>query len=303
MSKEAIKKDLGYDGEYNLVDTHRLVPKSKGGVYDITNVKLLTPVEHMKEHGNYRDRDLLLEDLKSIVDDRKQVMKLKQKVDNQLGAYERKTDVLNDITKNWLEEQSKHFDTELVARNKLLTNKVKQLAKVDKLTASALGVKGVGPVTIAYCLVYVDIEKARHASSLWAYAGLDKASHDRYSKGVAGGGNKTLRTALYTLADSQIKTRGPYREVYNNVKNRLSHSEKVTMTRNTQGKLVESKWKDTKPGHRDGAAKRQIMKHFLADYWMVARTIAGLPTDPLYAEAVLGGNHRTIMPEERGWIY
>ncbi len=103
--------------------------------------------------------------------------------------------------------------------------------------------------------------------------------------------------------DSQMKTKGAYREVYDRVKSRLEISEKVTKSRNTQGQLIDCKWKDTKPCHRHGAALRAVMKHFLADYWMVGRTLTGLDTSPLYAEAVLGKGHRTIMPEERGWIY
>jgi hypothetical protein len=108
---------------------------------------------------------------------------------------------------------------------------------------------------------------------------------------------------LYTMADSQVKCRGPYREIYDRVKDRLSISEKVVRSRNTQGKEVEVAWKDAKPSHRHGAALRAVMKHFLADYWMVGRTLAGLDTSPLYPEAMLGGNHRTIMPYERGWDY
>jgi hypothetical protein len=186
----------------------------------------------------------------------------------------------------------------------------------NPLAKACLTVKGIGPVTVAYCLVYIELdgifpeghvrvgqEKARHASCLWKYAGLHCASHERYEKGKTSGGNKTLRTVLYTMADSQMKTKGSYREVYDNMKSRLEKSERKTMSRNTQGKLVEVAWKDTKPSHRHGAALRAVMKHFLADYWFVGRTLLGLETSPLYPEAVLGGNHRTIMPEERGWVY
>lgn len=303
MAKEKIKKELGYKGDYSLIDTHRLKPKHKGGNYIEGNVVLSNPVDHMKEHGSYRERDIQLEKIKGIVDDRSQVMKLNMKIQNQLLAYKRRTDHLNEITKMWLEEQLINYKKILTERDKLLVKEIKEYAKLDPLTKSALGVKGVGPVTIAVCLSYIDLEKARHASSLWAYAGLDKASHERYTKNVSGGGNKTLRTALYIMADSQVKTRGAYRVVYDNTKLRLENSDKTTKTRNTQGKLVELPWKETKPSHRHGAALRKVMKNFLADYWFVGRTLLGLPTDPLYAESVLGGNHRTIMPEERGWVY
>jgi len=75
-------------------------------------------------------------------------------------------------------------------------------------------------------------------------------------------------------------------------------------SRNTQGKLIECAWKDTKACHRQGAALRAIMKHILADYWYVGRTLMGLPTNPTYAEAILGkAGHKTIDPKTRGWKF
>ena len=303
MPKVALKKAKGIEKNYSAVDVHRIIPKASGGTYEEMNYEITTPVDHMKEHGNYRERSEELDEIKSLMDDRQQVMKLTMKVQNQLLAYERNTDNLNEVTRKFLEEHLESDTTELKNRDNLLKKTIKKYSKTDELIASALGVKGIGPITVAFCLAYIDIKKARHASSLWAYAGLDKPAHERYTKGTASGGNKTLRTALYTMADSQVKTRGAYREVYDNVKHRLENSDRITTSRNTQGKQVECAWKDTKPCHRHGAALRAVMKHFLADYWYVARTMAELPTDALYPEAILGGNHRTIMPEERGWIY
>lgn len=304
MPKEKIKKELGREKDFPLIDTHRLEPKYKGGEYIEGNIVLSDPVEHMKEHSSFRERENDLEVIKSLMDDRRQVMKLVIKIQNQLLAYERQTDTINEITENWLKEQLESVKEELKTREKHITKVINEYAKIDKLTAATLSVKGCGPITVANMLTYIDLEKARHASSLWSYTGLDKPSHERYEKNVAGGGNKTLRTALYVFAGVQIKSPGAaYREVYDQTKTRLENSDKITKSRNTQGKLIECAWKDTKPSHRHGAAIRAIIKHFLADYWMVGRTIKGLPTDPLYAEAILKGNHRTIQPAERGWNY
>ena len=304
MAKEKIKKELGREKDFPLIDTHRLSPKHEGGEYIEGNVVLSDPVEHMKEHGNFRERENDLEIIKSLMDDRRQVMKLTMKIQNQLLAYERQTDTMNEITESWLKDQLKSVKEELKNREKHIAKVIKEYAKTDKLTAATLSVKGCGPITVANMLTYIDLEKARHASSLWSYTGLDKPSHERYEKNVAGGGNKTLRTALYVFAGVQIKSPGAaYREVYDRTKTRLENSDKITESRNTQGKLIDCAWKDTKPSHRHGAAIRAIIKHFLADYWMVGRTIKGLPTDPLYAEAILKGNHRTIQPKERGWEY
>ena len=294
-----------------LFDTDRKKQKALNGIYTYENTRALDPVTHMERHGNLRIREERLENLKAVIDDREQMMKLRNKISNQLMAYQRKTDRLNEITIRVLMEQLESVDNILKARSRLLTKTVKDLASVDPLAKAALGVIGVGEVTIGYCMAYIDLNKARHASSLWKYAGLDKPSHKRYEvdkeeeKIKGRGGNKSLRTSLFTMASSQEKNmKGAYRPVYDQVKTRLSISDKIVSSRNTQGKLVEVAWKDAKPYHRQGAALRAIMKHFLADYWFVGRTVLGLPTSPLYAEAILGKEgHKTIDPKSRGWIY
>lgn len=291
---------VGLENHQN-VDLARIVPKSKGGKISSDNVKVITPIQNLKDHGNYRERTPELENLKCLIDDREQIRKMYQKFANQLLAVQRKTDVMHSDTVEFLEEMIEKVNAKLKEKDKQLKKTVTELAKVNALVKSALGVKGIGPITVAYCMVYIDFEKARHASCLWAYAGLDKPSYDRYTKGKASGGNKNLRTALFTMADSMMKTKGAYRPVYDNYKFRLENSEKITKSRNTQGQLIECAWKDTKPGHRHSAALRIIMKHFLADFWRVGRQYYGLPVEALYPEAILGGNHRTIMPEERGW--
>lgn len=316
MSKEELKTKISkrqknrcalsdnlLPSELSLADSHRKNPKMNGGIYTEENTVVSDPIAHMIEHGNLRLRTKQMDDLKILIDDREQIMKLRNKVANQLLAFKRGTDIFSKDTLEFLNIQLKDIENKLAEISHLVEKQVKQLAQVDPLIKSALGVKSIGPITIAYCSVYIDLEKARHASCLWSYTGLHKPSHERYEKNIAGGGNKRLRTILYTMADSQIKGRGPYREVYDRTKERLAKSEKIVKSRNTQGKLIECMWKDAKPGHRHGAALRKIMKHFLADYWMVGRTLMGLPVSPLYPEAILGGNHRTIMPEERGWEY
>lgn len=300
ISGKSLPKDT------KLFDTDRITPKAAGGTYTEENTRVVNPVVHMIRHGSWRERSPEFQKLKETIDDREQVRKACYKINNQLLAYKRRVDTLHETTLNWLETQQKIMIKELSIRDSNLKKSVIALAKIDPLAAIALKVKGVGPVTVAYCLAYIDLEKARHASSLWSYVGLDMASHERYKKKTASGGNKTLRCVLYTMADSQMKGRkkdNAYGYLYDQIKTRLENSNNTVKSRNTQGELIECAWKDTKPGHRHGAALRIIMKHFLADYWYVGRTLMGLEVGPLYPEAVLGGSHKTIMPEERGWAY
>lgn len=310
MSKRALKKALGAVGNPSLVDTDRIVQKAEGGTYEKGNVRLLRPRAHMKRHGTLRERPAVLAEIKSVIDDRAQTMKLVLKINNQLLAYQRRVDDRHPTTEKFLTEQLEGIQTRLDAIDLDLRRLMKEYEKVDALTAAVLSVKFIGPVTAAMLAAYVDLAKADTASSLWRYVGLDKPAHRRYElepgqdpkKGR--GGNQTLRTALYVMATvmwkGNKKSISAYRLVGDAVKARLAASERLVQSRNTQGKLVEVAWKDTKPGHRHGAAMRAMIKHFLADYWRVGREIAGLPARPLYVEEKLG--HTSIVqPRERGW--
>jgi len=288
--------------DLSLVDTDRILEKFRGGTYtDIENVRIVDPRAHMERHGILRDRDEWLEEMKSIMDDRSQTMKLVMKINNQMLAYARQVDHQRESTAEFLQSTMDTCKKRLGKVDREVEKHLKQ--SPDPLAHAALGVVGVGPVTVAGLIAYVDLEKARSASSLWSYVGLHKASRDRYTKGEAGGGNKTLRTMLWNMANSMVKNRDcPYREVYDRTKVRLAASEKTVITRNTQGKEVEAAWKGTKPSHRHGAALRAVMKHFLAYYWFVGRSLAGLDTRPLYVQEQLG-HTGIVQPEERGWKF
>lgn len=342
----------------SLFDTHRDIPKAQGGTYTDKNTNLADPVAHMKAHGNYRERTQEMTNLKALFDDRSQTLKLVNKINNQLKAYKRNTDHPRQETLDFLNRQLKEMKAELAGHDRKVARFVRGMS--DPLVQVALKVPGVGPITVGYCQVYIELagvfpayypgtktphpragqEKAPHVSSLWSYVGLDKSNFDRYQKGVASGGNETLRTMLYTLADSQVRTEGPYAYLYYQtyvpehfrwsedyirtlpkkqqerlLKRREKRpdlvgaygkrdlDENLARSRDTKGNEIVVPWCQTMPSHRRGDALRKIIKHFLADYWFVGRTLYGLPTNPAYPEAQLGGGHRTVMPRERGWIY
>lgn len=313
-----------------LVDTDRILPKAEGGTYTDENTRVVLPTAHMYRHGNLRERELALDLLKSIFDDRVQTMKLHLKVNNQMLAYARRTDKAHPETQAWLQEMGAQCEARLDLIDKHLGRAIKTYP--DPLAQAALQVPGLGPITVAALAVYVDFQKqvccfchrraddeecehrndvgyqlvsaTANASSLWKYAGLDKPSHERYAKGVKGGGNKTLRTVLWNAVNSMVKMgeRCAYREVYDRTKAKLEKCEHLVQSRNTQGRLVEVMWKDAKPSHRHGAALRAMMKHLLADYWMVGRQVYGLPARALYVQEHLGHTH-IVSPRERGWNY
>jgi hypothetical protein len=158
------------------------------------------------------------------------------------------------------------------------------------------GVKGVGPAMGGVIISEFDIAKARYASSLWRYAGLDvaqdgrgrsrRAEHLVTVKYTNKEGkederqsitfNPFLKTKLFVLAGSFLKQRGPYAAIYNDYKHRLEshpvHSEK-------------------RPGHRHNMAMRYMLKMFLADLYVAWRKLEGLEVAPSYQEAKLGHAH------------
>lgn len=286
--------------ETRLFDTDRIEPKAKGGIYTDENTRVVTPLAHMKRHYIYRERTPELTELKILIDGREHIRKLLNSLNNRLLASKRRTDEMDAITEKWIKEQVKITQSQLNKQDRRIEKFIKGID--TPIVKSMMGIKGLGVITMAYLLTYIDIKKAEHASAMWSYVGFDKPSYERYTKGESGGGNKTLRTVLYTWADSGIKTKSIYREVYDREKLKLENSMKVTKSRNTQGKLIECMWKDTKPCHRHGAGMRKMIKHFLADLWFVWRTTEGLPTTPLYVESVLG-HTGIIRPEERGWKF
>jgi len=308
VTKEALKTTLlrneqGQEAELDLslMDIHRMVQKNEGGIYELSNCQVLTPEEHQRLHNNYADRSEEFEELKSFMDARRQAMKAENGANNRMLAYKRNVDRLDENTLQFCAQQAEDAKKHRDAIDKKVTKAVNAFAENSEFVSQAIDIPSVGPVTAAYCLVYIDLFKADTVSKLWSYAGLHKPNYERYQKGETSGGNKTLRTALYTFAESVMKNKNsPYRAVYDSEKAKKEVSEQLTWTRNTQGKLVQVPWKETKPCHRNGHALRQVMKFFLSDFHFVGRTLMGLPVRPVYAEDKLG--HINIShPNNRGW--
>jgi hypothetical protein len=105
-------------------------------------------------------------------------------------------------------------------------------------------IKGVGPISSAYMLAYLNPHKAKYPSSFWKYCGLDVAQdgrgRGRYKEHLVphtmlkGDGSTVdfmglsfqaqLKPKLYLLATSFVKHKGSkYNEVYYNYKNRLTN--------------------------------------------------------------------------------
>lgn len=286
-----------------LFDTHRPFPRSEGGTYTEENTVVVLPVEHQIIEGNEpRIDDPGLVELRAIMEDYRTCVKIRLKINNHKLAVERGIDMMTPEIETMFEKllnetgkNEKHFKK----------SAEKKLREIEMPIVKIMeNIKGVGPITIAELITTINITIARHPSSLWKYCGYHTSAKDRYVKGEKGGGNKQLRSVLYNLAVSFMRCANEdYTDVYYRRKEKTSHSEKTILHKATRkSSWVEMAWKDVNPGRRHNDALRVMIKHFLADLWMVWRTIEGLPTEPLYVEAQLG-HTSIIQPHERGWEF
>lgn len=87
--------------------------------------------------------------------------------------------------------------------------------------------------------------------------------------------NKTLKSALYVMADGFIKQQTPgYIDLY--------YAEKRRQRELHPDKLVENGVTKFNDGHINNRAIRRMIKEFLKDLWAEWRTVEGLPTGETY---------------------
>jgi len=160
-------------------------------------------------------------------------------------------------------------------------------------------VRGCGSAMSGVIISEIDITKAKYASSLWMYAGLDvapdgqgrsrrkehlvptdyikKDGTEAVRQGITF--NPFLKTKLVgVLAGSFLKqgNDNTYSIIYYNYKNRIENM------------VVHA---DKSKGHRHAMCLRYTIKRFLCDLYVVWRTIEGLPVEKEYGEAKLGHVH------------
>lgn len=149
----------------------------------------------------------------------------------------------------------------------------------------AQSVKGIGPTFAIALYAFIDIRKADTISSLWKYAGqgVTDGKADRPTKGVKLSYNAGLKRLMYNIGTSFLRTRSPYADI-----------------RYTARLWYDEHRSDWTALHREFAARRKMYKQFLAHYWLVWRTLEGLPTRPPYVEEYLG-HSKITQPSDFGW--
>lgn len=119
---------------------------------------------------------------------------------------------------------------------------------------------------------------------------------DRATKGFLLSYNKRLKTHIVgVIAGNFIKQQNDYaKNFYYPYKERLEkESNKIVNEADKKYKDDGKAWKDVSKGHRDGAAKRRMMKMFLKDFYVAWREAEGLPVRKPYDEEYLGNDRHS----------
>lgn len=180
-----------------------------------------------------------------------------------------------------LKRRNDVFDME----NVIFKDLAKEVHKTKLWKDFLCDVKGVGESIAAVLISEFDIHKALTVSNLWSFSGLAPGK-DRKTKGKKCPYNQFLRSKLCgVLGSAFLKSNSPYREYYDNMKNRL-YSENWGMdSKNPTDK------KKPKAGHQHKAATRYMIKMFLKDLYIVWRTLEGLEVRKPYQEEYLEKKH------------
>jgi hypothetical protein len=219
--------------------------------------------------------------LRALVDHRNSVQMDRIRWNNRLSAIERGDNEALDeelaMTKKWLAVYEKLEDD--------ADKDIARLIKDHPMMKQMKPVKGIGPMLAAKMISMIDIEKADTVSALWRYAGyaVIDGQRERPTKGEKLHYNIRLKTTMYNVAGSFMKSSSPYRRIYDDAKAYYTFN--------------REEW--TK-AHVHQAALRKMIKVFLSHLWCRWRMVEGLPLRDLYVTERLGHN-TYFSPEEFGW--
>ncbi len=159
------------------------------------------------------------------------------------------------------------------------------LAKDLPIIQHMIKVRGVGPLLAAKVVSMIDIERASTVSALWRYCGyaVINGEREKLVKGEKSHYNTRLKTTCYLVATSFLKSRSPYRDVYDSAR-----------------EYYEIKKPDWTKGHKHNAAMRKMIKMWLSHLWLRWRQVEDLPVTDPYVQDKLGHEHIKA-PEDFGW--
>lgn len=217
-----------------------------------------------------------------LVDLYQRTQKTRIQFGNRVAAIENGKDVADEHTLDILTRYQARFEElEKEARNDL-----HDLVVGDELVERLTEVKGIGLTLAAQMTAMIDVSKDPYVSCLWRYAGFavtGEGKAERPKKGEKLHYNNRLKTVMFNVLMSFLKSHSPYADLYY-----------------TAIEFYQANRTEWTLAHCKAAARRKTIKVFLQHYWLVARTINGLPVTEPYVQGKLGHNH-IYRPQQFGW--
>ena len=131
---------------------------------------------------------------------------------NQIAAAKRNADSMTEKGMSILERWFKTYEANEDAAAKDMRGEAKAYPIFEYL----IGLRGIGEHTAAKIIAEVDITRSATPSALWRFAGLGvkDGERERLVKGEKAHYNRRLKTMMFLVAESFIKTKSPYASLY-----------------------------------------------------------------------------------------
>lgn len=155
---------------------------------------------------------------------------------------------------------------------------LKELKSYAIYTNWLKNIKGIGPRLAGSIIAIInDITRFKTISALWSYAGLgvdEQGQAIKRKKGQNAEWNHRLKMTMWKIGESFVKTKGGYRELYD--QSRKYYDAKFPKQIKIDGKIKYNK------GHKYNMAKRWTVKIFLAHLFEKWYEIEGLKASKPY---------------------
>lgn len=220
--------------------------------------------------------------LRILVDTRTQMQRARIQFGNRSDAISRETD--DSASQQSLVVQRYH--TAFDQLEEQLNSDIAKQVKAYDIYESLIKVKGIGPLLAGQLLALIPIDRTPGISNLWRFAGLAVIDGlaEKPKAGEKNHFNKRLKTLLFVVATSFLKSDSPYVRLYREAK--------------VEYEVKHPEWS---PLHRHRAALRKMLKVFLSHLWLRWRQEEGLSISQPYIFAGANGHHTYQPPEDFGW--
>lgn len=271
-----------------------------------------------QDNNNPKSSDSILRALVDLRDC--QIQKTRIQFSNRVSAIEKgnDSDKQIDVVRKWKKTFKEH--------EKELDKDIAKSVKEYPIFEYVVKIRGIGPMLAARMIAMIDIKRAVHMSCLWRYAGhsvdTETGKRERNKKGEKSHDNKRLKSTMYNVAISLLKSKSHYSQVYYNAKHYYEQGRNANSpfildkAKEMVGKTVKSRGKNKKlenveeaaeylawsKGHIHMASLSKMIKIFLCHLWETWRDLEGLDKRESYVFEKLGHTvDKKYKREDFGW--